>query len=102
MARRSAHPLQRPGYWMQEASGVLRPVIESYLLGRPMTTLQIAGMRAYLRQWIMSPVWTSNPELDTAGRAKLADLRDRIETLTDQNAIEQWIDDAQAFGVDPL
>lgn len=102
MARRADHPLQRPGYWMHESSGVLRPVIESYLLGRPMTTLQIAGMRAYLRQWIMSPAWTSNPELDAAGRDKLADLRERIETLTDQNAIEQWIDDAQAFGVDPL
>jgi hypothetical protein len=100
MARRADHPLQRPAYWMHEASGVLRPVIESYLTGRPMTTLQIAGMRAYLRQWIMAPVWTVG--LDTPGRAKLSALRQRVETLTDQNAIERWLDDAQAFGMDPL
>ncbi|MEI9971101.1 MAG: hypothetical protein WDO73_03055 [Ignavibacteriota bacterium] len=53
----SAGDPRAPKFWMYETSGVLRPAIEAYLHNRPMTVGQIALMRVYLRQWIMSPVW---------------------------------------------
>ena len=40
--------LSAPGYWKHETSGVLRPAVEAYLGGGPMTGSQIAAMRAYL------------------------------------------------------
>jgi hypothetical protein len=53
--------LSEPGYWLHESSGVPRPAVEAYLAGEPMAEAQIAAMRAYLRQWIGSPVWDQNP-----------------------------------------
>ena len=38
-----------PGYWMYEASGVLRPVVEKYVEGRWLDPDEIAVMRRYLR-----------------------------------------------------
>lgn len=84
----------RPGYWMHETSGVLRPVVEAYLAGDPLTTMQIATMRAYLRQWIAAPAWK--------GSAEIVALRARIEGLTDRAAIDRWLDDAEVLGIDPL
>ncbi len=81
-----------PRYWMYETSGVLRPAIEVYLDGGPMTEAQIAAMRAYLRQWIVAP-WKGSG---------IADLRRRIEELTSRPTIERWIDDALARDIDPL
>lgn len=80
-----------PGYWMAETSGVLRPVIEHYLVGMRLTPEEIAAMRAYLRQWIMAPVW-----LD------VDDLRRDVEGLTTQEAIHAWLDRALDQGIDPL
>ena len=37
-----------PGYWMNETSGQLRPVIENYLTGGRMSARDIAVMRNYL------------------------------------------------------
>jgi hypothetical protein len=91
--------MSAPGYWQHETSGVLRPVVEAYLVSDRLTPDQIATMRAYLRQWIMSPVWDANPH---GGHGALAALRERIDTLTTQNAIDRWIDDADALGFDPL
>jgi hypothetical protein len=34
--------MNAPGYWMHETSGVLRPVVEAYLHGGPMTEADIA------------------------------------------------------------
>ena len=82
----------RIGYWMHETSGVLRPAVEAYLSGRPMTEDQIAAMRAYLRRWIYAPGWDG--EID--------ELRERIEGLISRKAITAWLDDAGAIGIDPL
>lgn len=82
-----------PGYWMYETSGVLRPAVETYLYGEPMTAAQIAAMRAYLRQWIFAPVWQG---------AEVGELRERIDGLTTREAIAAWLDDADACGIDPL
>lgn len=83
--------MNTPGYWMHETSGVLRPAVEAYLAGGPMSPDQVAAMRAYLRQWIASPSW-----------ARAAELRRRVDGLTDRKAIAQWLDDAMAVGIDPL
>lgn len=85
-----------PGYWMHETSGALRPVVEAYLHDEPLTGEQLAVMRAYLRQWIGAWWWFDDD------KGSLATLRERIETLTDQPAIERWLADARTLGIDPI
>jgi hypothetical protein len=85
--------MSEPGFWMHEASGVLRPAVEAYLHAEPLTDAQIAALRAYLRQWIASPKWRG-PQI---GR-----LRADIDRLMSREAIEQWLDDALDEGIDPL
>ena len=88
------NPLQHvPGYWMNETSGVLKPAIMAYLTHRPMTDSDIAAMRAYLRQWIDSPVW-----LGTA----IDQMREDVDTLTSRETIHAWLDRALQAGIDPL
>lgn len=87
-----------PGYWIYETSGKLRLVIERYLDNTELSPQDCATMRAYLRQWIFSPVWDGNPH----GRDILADLRNRVDSLTDRGRIDHWLRDAEEFGVDPL
>jgi hypothetical protein len=89
-----------PNFWMNETTGVLRPVIEAYLAGEPMNAMQIAVMRAYLRQWVYAPAW-ERYETDL-GRAQLRDLRRRIDGLESEDAIADWLGDADAFGIDPI
>jgi hypothetical protein len=80
-----------PGYWMNETSGVLRPAVEAYLLGEPMSEGEIAAMRAYLRQWIAGFI----------GPGSIA-LERRVDDLTSREAIEDWLDAATEIGIDPL
>lgn len=82
-----------PGYWLYETSGVLRPAVEAYLTGRPLSGEQIAALRAYLRQWIAA---------DWRGGAELAELRAAIDGLTNREAIKAWLDRAEPLGIDPL
>ena len=81
-----------PGYWMFETSGVLRPTIEAYVHGKPLSAEQIVTFRAYLRQWMGGP-W-QGPQVDA--------LRARLDTLTTRDAIDSWLDDALDIGIDPL
>ena len=46
-----------PRYWMWETSGILKPVVERYLNGGQLAQAEVQVMRAYLQQWIDSPVW---------------------------------------------
>jgi len=82
-----------PGYWMHETSGVLRPAVEAYLNGEPMTKEQITAMRAYLRQWIWAPGWI--------GR-EVRFLRKAIDDLRSREAIASWLAIAGDAGIDPL
>ena len=91
-----------PGYWMDEISGVLRPAIIAYFHGCELSADQIAALRAYLRQWIMAPVWDANPYAGDADRARLARLRTAIAGLTSREAISGWLDEAVDQGLDPL
>jgi hypothetical protein len=82
-----------PGFWQNETSGVLRPAVEAYLFGDPMTVMQIAAMRAYLRQWINAPEWKG---------AGLPELRAKAETIRTRADINQWLELAAEVGIDPL
>ena len=84
--------MSAPGYWMHETTGILRPAIEAYFYNR-MTPEHVAAMRAYLRQWIMAPVWRGDG---------VEELRERIDGLTSCTLIRAWLDDAEALGIDPL
>jgi hypothetical protein len=81
-----------PGYWMNETSGVLRPVVERWLNGRPLTAPELATMRAYLRQWMAG---------DWQGPAA-ADLRARVDLIRSNGALDRWLSDAADVGIDPL
>ena len=97
-----------PKYWQHETGGALRIAVENYLNNRDMTVRDVALMRAYLVQWIDSPVWEMNPHLSEGGPAALAALAAltalrlrarRIQTVQD---IRLWISAALAEGHDPL
>lgn len=91
-----------PGYWMHETSGVLRPVVEKFLNGKILTSEEIATMRAYLLQWILSPVWSIHQYSDEESRQTLWELRVRARHLETMNELHQWLTDALDFGMDPL
>ena len=89
-----------PLYWQHSSSTELRPAIKRYLRGQRLGVHDIELIQAYLRQWIMSPVWDqmSSPGTD----AILLNLRARIGRLWTEVAIRHWIETAVAWGLDPL
>jgi hypothetical protein len=91
-----------PGYWQDEATGVLRPVILAYLSGASLDAQQCSTIRAYLRQWINSPIWDSNPYAGPEQHLSLAALRLAVENCTDRAGIKYWLEAAEAHGLDPL
>lgn len=80
-----------PGYWMYETTGVLAPVIRAYLAGDTLDGAQVATFRAYLRQWMLEMV---GPEA--------AELRRRLDSVTDTDTLRRWLYDALDIGIDPL
>jgi hypothetical protein len=91
---RATAPAGTPGYWMYETTGVLAPVVKKYLNYEPLSDSDVATMRAYLRQWIMAPVWK--------GDAELAALRAAVNRIQTQNDISEWLEAAMEEGHDPL
>jgi hypothetical protein len=89
----SAADPNAPKYWMNETSGLLAPVVEAYLYGDPLTAGQVAVMKMYLRQWIMSPVWQGDG---------LEELRRPVERIRTRQDINEWLAKALAEGHDPL
>ncbi len=77
---------------MYETGDVLRPAILTYLDGRALTMAQVAAIRAYLRQWMAAP-W-AGPDIE--------ELRRLVDTLTDDRAIDAWLERALKSGIDPL
>jgi hypothetical protein len=82
-----------PGYWTHETSGVLRPAVEAYLNGGPMTPEQLRVMRAYLRQWIKNGPWVG---------PTIPKLLFDINFLFSRRDIERWLNAALQEGIDPL
>jgi len=83
-----------PGYWMNEATGVLKPAVMAYLDGVPLELAQIGALRAYFRQWVASPAWAPCPELDA--------LRAGVDAITDRAGVDAWLSEAEDLGMDPL
>jgi hypothetical protein len=81
-----------PGYWMNETSGVLEPVVRKYLDGSLLSDSEVATMRAYLRQWIAG-------DFRGPGIERLRRDVDAIRTHDDVNA---WLGMAVEYGIDPL
>jgi len=96
------HPLA-PRYWRDETSGVLAPAIERYLTRpRDLTVRDIGLIRAYIRQWIDSPMWDANPHADAAQRANLRELRSLAANVASVGDLRHWFDVALDMGHDPL
>jgi hypothetical protein len=89
----SDHP-DAPKYWALEASGVLEPVVRAYLAGDDLSLVQIQLMRAYLWQWVKSPVWGPSGALEA--------LRLRVVAIQTHVEVEDAIETMIALGMDPL
>jgi len=88
---------------MHEISGELAPAIMRYLdAAESLSVRDIRLIRAYLVQWINSPVWDENPGLGDAGRAELQELRRAAARIDSRQGIDQWIEVATDWGIDPL
>jgi len=87
-------PHHGPHYWMYETSGTLRPAIFAYLHDQPLVQEHIGAIRAYLRQWVASPVWGDGETVQA--------LRRGVESLTSRAAIDGWLEFALEEGIDPL
>ena len=82
-----------PTYWMHAGSTSLREAVRAYLNREEMTAEQIAELREYFRQWVMTPTFVG-PDID--------ELRARVDALTDRAAISLWLHDAEEACIDPL
>ena len=92
-----------PGYWMNEAGGELAPAVMRYLDdASSLSVRDIRLIRAYLVQWINSPVWEANPHTSPAGRQELEELRLAAARIDTRRAIDEWIEVAADWGIDPL
>lgn len=67
-----------------------------------MTDAQIVAIRAYLRQWIAAPIWDQNPYAGPLAKLWLTRMRTSVDHLIDREAIEDWLEDADALGIEPL
>lgn len=86
--------LNVPGFWQNETSGVLRPVITAYLNGKRLSAHDLRIMREYLLQWIDAPVWAVDEDIQ--------ELRRSVRQIHNQKDIDDWLDAAISAGIDPL
>jgi hypothetical protein len=89
-----------PAYWLDEPAGGLGVAIRRYLRDETLSVRDVALFRAYLRQWIVSPVWDRMNGEETA--ATVARLRTSVDGLASAAAIRGWIAIATQWGLDPL
>jgi hypothetical protein len=93
------HP-QAPKYWMHETGGQLGPAMERYLKGEPEKPDDVNLIRAYLRQWIDSPVWSDGVDGET--RTELDELRTKAREIRSRLEIDMWLENASQLAIDPL
>jgi hypothetical protein len=89
----------RPGYWMYEQTGVLRPAVMAYLQNTEFRPGDIEALRSYCRQWINASVWADHPGFDLTW---LAEMRARVDQLTSREKLQEWLRMADEGGIDPL
>lgn len=91
-----------PRFWRDETSGILAAAVTKYLTDHTLTPNEIRYMRAYLVQWVGSPVWDLNPAHDDATRKELEALRDSAKRIHSIQQLDRWLRDALDVGIDPL
>lgn len=91
-----------PKYWMHESSGALKGPVTRLINNAGLSADDILVIRAYLRQWIDSPVWDESPGSNYDSRRALADMRSRVRRITSRREIDEWIALAVDQGMDPL
>ncbi len=91
-----------PKFWRDEVSGKLEGPIMRYLEGKPVSPEDVQLIRLYLQQWIDSPVWEMNPEMDAKAKAELAKLRESVRRIATCMNIDAWLGAAIVIGIDPL
>jgi len=93
---------EAPKYWMYEQGGELVPAVERYLRQEELSIRDIILIRAYLRQWVDSPVWDMNPTLTAEGKTALNNLRGKVLASRTKHQIDECIWMATRMGMDPL
>ena len=95
------HP-HAPKFWMNETGGKLIPAVRRYLADERAEPGDADLLRAYLRQWIDSPVWDSGATDLTDGQTELAKLRKAVREIRTRHDVNAWLHDALNVGIDPL
>ena len=95
--------MRQPGYWMNEMSGRLAPAVWTWLtFPGEITADDLALLRAYVIQWIDSPVWDPNPFADEQSRLILDMLRTNAHRIASGEDLANWVKLAVEFCVDPF
>ena len=88
------HP-DAPKYWMLETSGELAAAVKRYLdLPRHLEPRDVDLIKAYLWQWVRSPVWAPSGALEA--------LRLMVAAIQTENDISRAITAAIRLEMDPL
>ena len=88
-------PVERPPhFWMTEQTGKLAEAMEQYFAGEKLSPVDLALLRAYLRQYLERALMT--------GDASRERLLQRLERLRSVNDIEEFSDEIAEFGVEPF
>lgn len=91
-----------PKYWQNEQGGELQPAVLAFLHGDVLTVREVALMRAYLKQWIDSPVWNMNPHINADGLAELEAMRKQVQAIVSERDIRECIGQMVGAGMNPL
>jgi hypothetical protein len=91
-----------PKYWPCETSGLLKPAVEAYLHGKPLSDDHVRVLRAYLKQWVDSPVWDQNPYANEDEKQWLAELRRKVDEIHSRNEVRECLSIMTNRGMDPL
>ena len=97
------HPASNdaPKYW-QDETGRLPGAMTRYLRHEPLLEGDVDLIRAYLRQWVESPVWEHNPWMNTEGAIALATLRATVLGASTKVHIDRCVLMTLEMGMDPL
>jgi hypothetical protein len=64
--------------------------------------IHVENVRAYCQAYIEASCWEGALQHKPEKQARLWDLRARITDITSAQALDEWLDDALALGIDPL
>ena len=87
------HP-DAPKYWRYETSGMLQPVVRMFINGARLLPADVKIMKAYLWQWVGSPVWAPSGTLEA--------LRLRVAAIETQEDLDGCVWAAVELNMDPL